>query len=253
MFQQGHVIAWNKNVIDIGGYMWSDFIYLKIYTKKNKIVSSGIDFHEFTEALGYCDNYLILAGEPINSEFNTDLFLEYVSGDNRKEFVSEDVENWGDFCWVNFVDQNVLKCVKKEELAELLYMCHMKNPLNSYKIKTINNTIAYLCHDDGIWNTIYMDDVEQYKKIVGYIIEKFSYCKIIINQNDQDENLEFIKDRINNIYELMKKGLILDFRNVVEGYINLYVTESDIDNLDKLEDMVELFRKKYTSGKKSKS
>ena len=34
MFQQGHVIAWNKNVIDIGGYMWSDFIYLKIYTKK---------------------------------------------------------------------------------------------------------------------------------------------------------------------------------------------------------------------------
>ncbi|EKC70729.1 hypothetical protein OBE_03744 [human gut metagenome] len=120
----------------------------------------------------------------------------------------------------------------------------MKNPLNSYKIKTINNTIAYLCHDDGIWNTIYMDDVEQYKKIVGYIIEKFSYCKIIINQNDQDENMEFIKDRINNIYELMKKGLILDFRNVVEGYINLYVTESDIDNLDKLEDMVELFKKK---------
>jgi len=36
MFQQGHVIAWNKNVIDIGGYMWSDFIYLKIYTKKTK-------------------------------------------------------------------------------------------------------------------------------------------------------------------------------------------------------------------------
>lgn len=36
MFQQGHVIAWNKNVIDIGGYMWSDFIYLKIYTKKKQ-------------------------------------------------------------------------------------------------------------------------------------------------------------------------------------------------------------------------
>jgi len=45
------------------------------------------------------------------------LFLEYVSGDNRKEFVSEDVENWGDFCWVNFVDQNVLKCVKKRRIS----------------------------------------------------------------------------------------------------------------------------------------
>ena len=229
--------------------MWSDFIYLEINTKRNKIVSSGIDFHEFTEALGYCDNYLILAGEPMNSEFNTNLFLEYVSGEDRKEFANEDVENWGDFCWVNFAEQDILKCVNKEELAELLYMCHMKNPLNSYKIKTLNNTIAYLCHDDGIWNTIYMDDVEQYKKVLYYIMEKFSDCQLIVHENNKNEKLVVTKNKIDNIYALMVKGVFLDFRKVVDGYINLYITENDIDNLDKLEDAVEACRKKYISNK----
>ena len=58
-------------------------------------------------------------------------------------------------------------------------------------------------------------------------------------QTNTGDKLEFqtkadVESALTAIYELMKKGLILDFRNVVEGYINLYVTESDIDNFDKL-------------------
>ncbi|AUG57157.1 MAG TPA: hypothetical protein DCE02_04195 [Ruminiclostridium sp.] len=46
-----------------------------------------------------------------------------------------------------------LDSVTKEKLARLLYMSHMKEPLDSFKIDSLMNEYAYLCHDDGTWTT----------------------------------------------------------------------------------------------------
>lgn len=230
-------------------FMWSNFVYISIDIENNKVVSSGIDFHDFTNAIGACENYLLLAGEPEKSNFSMNLQMEYVSKDQADDFLKMSVEDWGDFCWVDFQDEKDLEMLSKREQAEMLYMGHKKEPLQNYRIHGLRNEFAYLCHDDGIWNQIYMKDLELYNKVFKYILDrecgKLGIKKINLLKNGEIHTLEIENQNLKLLFELSFSGLIMDFKNIDVGSVQCYVINKSLYTVDELEEVLELKRSEY--------
>lgn len=222
--------------------MWSNFIYIDIDKSQNKVITSGIDFHDFSNALKHCKNYLILAGEPSESKFSLNVLLEYVCNNQVNAFLLDDVENWGDFCWIDFEDSKSLETLSKEELAEIYYMLHKHEPLTNFKIKGLNNKFAYLCHDDGIWNAVYYEDLQLFKNILKYKLtnemkkNKIAMLEIVINN-------QLIKTEINNeiiekLFVLACSGVIIDFKYIKNKKIYCYNVKRKLCTVDEIESII---------------
>ena len=230
--------------------MRNDSIYIKTDGACNLVHTSGVTFRDFFEGVGLENRgLLILAGFPTECHFSMELLLEYVSKDQTGALAEENVYYYGDFCWVDYEKDEQLLSVTKEELAELLYMSHMKKPLHSFKIKSLGNRFAYLCHDDGWWNNVYMEDISEYKAVLKYkLMKELKGRKRTISEPDGE-----LMDRI---LEMCKEGLVIDFEKKMTDGVNLFCV-GDISTMDDLENRTDRYRNKtcqsifYDSRRKS--
>lgn len=212
-------------------------IYIRIDQENNLVHTSGVTFYEFVKGINIVDKgYLILAGFPNNCSFNMKLLLEYVSKEQAEDFINENVYHYGDFCWVDYEKEEQLQCMTEEELAELLYMSHKKEPLHSFTVKSLNNKYAYLCHDDGWWNNIYMQDVSEYKMVISYkLMQELKGRKRTISEPPNE--------LIDKIYEMCKDGLIIDFERKSDNGVHLFCV-GKISTMDDLENKMDRYRNK---------
>lgn len=139
------------------------FVYIKIDTNNRKVKSSGIKFNEFIKGIkDKTKNILILSGDSIYSELNTDLNLEYINGKGLIEFYTENVYSFGDFHWVDFEEEENLNNIDKLDLAKILYLNHKGIPFDTF----INNKYAYIAHDDDYIVNVYVKNIEDYKYVI---------------------------------------------------------------------------------------
>ena len=114
------------------------FVYIKIDTNNRKVKSSGIKFNESIKGIkDKTKNILILSGDSIYSELNTDLNLEYINGKGLIEFYTEDVYSFGDFHWVDFEEEENLNNIDKLDLAKILYLNHKGIPFDTFIFKSL--------------------------------------------------------------------------------------------------------------------
>jgi|BioPla2DNA2_1021312.scaffolds.fasta_scaffold14717_4 hypothetical protein len=201
-------------------------VYVRINKYNSVVYSYGIKFKDFSNGLGIVKCYLILAGSPNECHFNYKLNLEYVTKEQSHSLVSQDVNAFGDFCWVDFDNEAQLDLVTSEELAKLLFMSHTKKPLDTFKFESLMNEYAYLSHDDGTWNNTYMRNIFQYKNILKYKVTK--ELKELGKENNIDNTL------FDKLYEMCFDGLLIDFDDIKSNEINLYVL-NNINTVDDLE------------------
>ncbi|NLL67662.1 MAG: hypothetical protein GX236_08195 [Clostridiaceae bacterium] len=209
-------------------------IYIKINEQNNDVYSSGITFADFAKAIDNPRCYLILAGFPDECKFSRKLFLHYVTGEQVQKLINQDVYSFGDFCWVDFENEEQLDAVTDYELARILYMSHMKKALDSFIIDNLSNEYAYLCHDDGSWNHTYLRDLSKYKKVIK--------CRIENETEKYGKRFNLSENLIDEIYNMCKEGLIIDFIDVEAGIINFYFPKN-INTIDDLENALINMRK----------
>ena len=108
-----------------------------------------------------------------------------------------------------------------EEKAEVLYLSHFVEPLKTAFNDRINNNYFYLAHDDGWLCKLYCREMSVFKEIISNkIIES-----VITNNKRKIYPMDVeVKDKL---YELVPKGLLIDFSNIYRDrkviYINFYV------------------------------
>lgn len=205
------------------------FTYIKIDEQQSCIYTTGMTFKEFIFGMKpKINNILILSGFPEVSNWNRKLCLEYIKKEKLNDFYEEDVYSYGDFCWVDFENESDLNNVTKEELASLLYMAHLKEKLNDFKIKSLNNKYAYLCHDDEYSVKIYMQNTKKYKKVIQY--------KILKELQGKKKMIAKIPDDImDTLYDYFKQGAVIDFERAYLTGVNIYIIGDyfDIDLIHK--------------------
>ncbi len=141
--------------------------HININEKDGFVFATGIEFSLFISAMPKRpNNILMLRGFPQNSRFDLRTCLEYITEADMEEFLSEDVYNYGDFCWADMQSDADLKKITDEELAELLFSAHLKRPLNEIFFTSLKNRYLYLCHDDDYWVKVYMQEVKEYKAVI---------------------------------------------------------------------------------------
>lgn len=133
-----------------------DLIYVHLNQSDQYVMSYGIEFDEFTAAFsGSLNHLLLLAHRFDDADFNMHTLLEYCPEDRINKLAAADVYGYGDFCWIDFIEEEGLNELTGQEMAELLYLGHHKQHLKLPFYNKLGNRFVYLAHDDGWYNKIY--------------------------------------------------------------------------------------------------
>lgn len=188
-----------------------ELLYLAFNEEEKKVLSYGIEFNEFISCLKERPkNILVLEGNYWGSEFDFTTRCEVCHQEDIDEFIAEEVYNYGDFCWIDFVELDGLKSLTPIEVSELLYLGKLQQPVKSPFFDKLENCFVYLAHDDGWRNLIYYKDLEDYGRILNNLIVaklKKMHNKSVISLSECV---------VKELVELSKFGLAIDFDRILE-------------------------------------
>ncbi len=198
------------------------FIYVWINAEKHFIETSGIRFYDFYHGIEKKpDNILVLKGDSLDSFYNESLRLEYMLNKQIDSFIQLDFCHHGDFCWVDFAQEENLNQVSDEELSELLFIAHKFEPLNCIKFESLHNRYLYCSHDDDYLTRIYMD-VEKYINVIEFVI--LAHLK-------QKNKILFSREIKNRLFQFCQSGIIFDLEQKSDRIKFYVVQKTRIDDI----------------------
>jgi hypothetical protein len=230
-------LALKKQVNDI-----RDLIYIHHNHFDQYVISYGIEFKEFMESIPIkLKNILLLKHRFNDAEFNMHTLLEFVPQEKMDRLLQDGVYGYGNFCWVDFANIEGLNDLNGQEIAELLYLGHLKQHLRQPFYQKLRNHFAYTAHDDGWFNKVYYRDLNEFYEMLGNAIG------IKMNQLHTKKTLFSLrKNRIfpnvpstafTQVSALMKEGILLslkhreEVRNRIEIPIWLIGDYIDMDEM----------------------
>ncbi|MCU9615149.1 hypothetical protein OEV98_16555 [Caldibacillus lycopersici] len=196
-----------------------DIVYLLVNTHDHNVISYGITFHEFIDGLkNPLSNLLLLKHEYEDSEFHLHTQLSYVTKDHLLKASNHDVNKFRSFCWVDFEDIFSLDTIEDKELAELLYLGHMKKHLSLPFFQNINNRFAYLTDNDGWMNKIYYRNWADFYDVLSSVISgKLSDRKIdksIINFRKKKFYPPVDQSILHQLNSKFTEGIVISFHSI---------------------------------------
>ncbi|AIQ15013.1 hypothetical protein [Paenibacillus durus] len=205
-----------------------DLIYVSRNDPDNKCFCSyGIEFHEFMSCVDHRpDNLILLKHNFVNTQWNRHSRFDYVTSQEINELINDHVYRYGDFCWVDFNEEELDKLTALQ-IAELLYFGHLGRSLSDIpKIK-----YAYYAHDDGWYNRLYVTEKEDYKILLARVIVSK------IRRLTRRLVGKIPSDISTLIFESTKQGLFIDLSKINKNRIEIKIpitTVGHYTNMDKV-------------------
>lgn len=203
-------------------------IYVKVSPEKNEVIYSGIEFAEFIQYLTQpIDNLLLLKGDYFGNRCEHN--FELLEGREIVEKLTrEDVHNFGDFCFVDYISPQKVNDLSEEQIAELLYLGHMFRPLRSPFLEQLHNKFVYLAHDNGWYCKLYCRNLSDFITVL---------CKKITANIPIKNMCEPSDDVKEKMLELAKDGLLIDLNDLSRKSENVEIkfyivgSYSDMDTI----------------------
>ncbi|MCJ7842182.1 hypothetical protein MUB24_14980 [Lederbergia sp. NSJ-179] len=218
-----------------------EIIYVHMNHSDRFVISSGISFSDFIDGISVdLSNLLLIRHKFEEGHFNMHMLLDYVDQDMLKKISAAEVKNYGDFCWIDFTDEEQLNQLSGQEIAEILYMGHFKDHLKQPFYRKLGNQFVYLTGDDGWLNKTYYQSWEPFFTMLGSVI-----AKKMMNQREIGF-LNFRKKRrlspipgeiLHSFMDDMKEGIVISLgksnrnRSVLEIPIWLVGDFYDMDTM----------------------
>lgn len=201
-------------------------IYIKIHPEENKIIYSGIEFHEFIRFLPKpMENLILIKGDYIGNKYAHN--FEILEGvEEIEKLLKEDIYSFGNFCFADYAVTDTVNELSDQQIAELLYIAHMIQPLSSPFFSTLQNRFIYLAHDDGWYCKLYCKEILDFIPVLlGKIISRFK-MPVAVYPDDISKRL----------LKLATDGLLIDLEevNCIKGStleVKLY-TVGDYSDMD---------------------
>ena len=187
-------------------YIWHD-------SKQKFIITSGITFKDIASYFGNSSGLILLNHDSENVEFHDPSRFEYVNQDSVNLLSEEDIYSWGNFCWIDYKNNDSFPNLKPQEIAEILYFGHQHEPLTDVKVIPLNNTFMYYAHDDGWFSKIYYSSWDDVSSLLNTLDLPFNRSELI-NDLKISENAFWVsngtittEDKTLNIDEILNKYL----------------------------------------------
>ncbi len=198
--------------------------------EEHKFVYTGLEFYEFMRAVKKpIENILLLEGQFV-SEHYVHCF-EVLKGEKEiEELLTEQVSEYGDFCFAD-CKAGTAELLSHQEIAELLYLSHMFQPMKSPFFETLQNNYFYLAHDDGYYGQLYCKNPLDFSEFITSKIEWYIRNMGVVVEEIDQKNKEILLG-------FTRGGLLIDLNSF--RYCNnkilipLYLLKRQLDSMDDL-------------------
>ncbi|MFD3450184.1 hypothetical protein ACFDTO_37025 [Microbacteriaceae bacterium 4G12] len=220
-----------------------DIIYINGDRRNHCFITSGITFQEFASNIpSPLHNVLLLKHNFEWTDINYHTLLEYVEEENIQRLISEDVAQFGDFCWVDFDDGNDLDELEPMEIAELLYLAHKKEPIAKPFFPLLKNKYVYLSHDDGWYNKVYYRRLQDFSgmlcKVIPYKLGSFGKKRFSLFQKAKIYPA-ISKEVIDQLIPYAEDGLLIDLLSKEESRHGVEIPVYAIGSFENTDEIIE--------------
>lgn len=221
-----------------------DLIYIHLNEHDHYVMTYGIEFSEFANALSdSLNNLLLLKHRYEHGDFNMHTLFEYVSSDKLGRLIADDVYGYGDFCWIDFEEEDVLNELPGQMIAELLYLGHVKEHLKLPFYNYLSNRYVYLAHDDGWFNKTYYRDLNDFYRMLGEVIPgkmgQQKMEKTLLGLKKKKGYPPISRDVLLSLKSLMKEGFVISFKDIIQNRSGIEIPIWIIGDYANMDDMYE--------------
>ena len=158
----------------------SEVLYFHLNHSDHFVLSYGYSFPEFYKSVTKpIQNILLLKQSTDEGELHLHTLLQYVTEENMEGFINRGSYKNGSLCWIDFDELSNLDLVEGQELAELLYLGHLKKHLKIPFYQTLNNQYVYLSDEESMFvKTFYKDLMSFYNMVSNLIPFKLRQIKV---------------------------------------------------------------------------
>lgn len=221
-----------------------DLIYVHLNQANQYVLSYGIEFEEFAAAFsGSLNNLLLLKHRFDDTEYNMHTLLEYCPDYRVDQLAEEDVYSYGDFCWIDFIDEEGLNELTGQEIAEILYLGHLKQHLKLPFYSKLGNRFVYLAHDDGWFNKIYYRSFKDFFQLLSIAITsklpKLRREKSLIGIRKKRIFSEVNKEILLSLTPFIKQGICISLKDANHQRTRIEIPIWVIGDFANMDDMYE--------------
>lgn len=221
-----------------------DLIYVHLNQTDQYVMSYGIEFAEFAAAFsGSLSHLLLLKHRFDDADFNMHTQLEYCPDERINKLAAEDVYSYGDFCWIDFIEEDVLNELTGQEIAELLYLGHQKQHLKLPFYNKLGNRFVYLAHDDGWFNKTYYRSFKDFFQVLSEVVAgKLGDLKLeksILGFRKKRSYPQVNKEILLSLTPFIKEGICISLRDADHQRGRIEIPIWVIGDFANMDDMVE--------------
>ncbi|MEK3889598.1 hypothetical protein [Bacillus sp. FSL K6-3431] len=233
-----------------------ELIYVHMNHPEKYVLTYGIEFPEFLKGLPIkLSNLLLLRHNFDDGHFNMHTMLDYVDYEMTPKLAAEDVYGYGDFCWIDFEEEENLNQLNGQEMAELLYLGHYKDHLRSPFSGKISNQVVYLAHDDGWYNKTYYRSWNYFYSMLGNVIsEKINNKKekLVFTLRKKKEIPAVPAEIVQSFISHMKEGIAFSIEHAVKNRQQIEIpvwVMGDYYDMDAMYEEYEMLNDRTPDGK----
>lgn len=208
-----------------------NLLYLHSYTSDKHIVCHGVDFKGFLSCLeNPPKNILLVKGEHAGQSLHSQSGFKYVGSSEINKLKAENINRYGDFCWVDFEDEFALDQLTRLDIAELLFFGHKRRPFSAPAFTRLQNRFAYWSHNDGWLTKVYFTDGGELRSFISSAVSVFTSSKLTAGG-------KLPPDTAKEIVGFSENGLLIDGGELFDAgemlMLPFYIT-GKITNMDDL-------------------
>ncbi|KWZ85285.1 hypothetical protein HMPREF3213_00457 [Heyndrickxia coagulans] len=219
-----------------------ELIYVHANEVNHYVLLHGICFYEFYHAFPNLTNLLLLRHQFEAGTVNLHTLFEYADEETIGRLLEEDIYSYGDFCWVDFEDEEGLDLLEGYEIAELLYLSHMKHHLRMPFYRKLNNHFVYLSQDDGYYSKIYFRSFRDFYAMLGYVVaERINRIKgekpFLFGRKKRKALPAIPVEVLLPLSEKMKEGMVISMEYAVQTRVQIEIpfwTIGDFHDMDEM-------------------
>ncbi|MCL6570753.1 MAG: hypothetical protein K6T88_03600 [Bacillus sp. (in: Bacteria)] len=221
-----------------------DLIYIHLNQTDQYVMSYGIEFSEFVSAFsGSLNHLLLLAHRFDDADFNMHTQLDYCPEERINKLAADDVYGYGNFCWIDFIEEEVLNELTGQEIAELLYMGHLLHHLKSPFYHKLGNRFVYLAHDDGWFNKTYYKSFKDFFHLLSEVISGklggLNLEKSILGFRKKRTYPQVNKEILLSLMPFIKEGMCISLRDINHQRGRIEIPIWVIGDFANMDDMVD--------------
>ncbi|WP_071458890.1 hypothetical protein [Bacillus massilinigeriensis] len=229
-----------------------DLLYVHLNERDHYVLSCGIEFFEFARsAADSLSNILLLKHQFEDGDFNRHTMLQYVPEDRIGKLAGDDVHDYGEFCWLDFEEVDGLNMLSGHQIAELLYLGHIKHHLKLPFYNELGNRFVYLTFEDGWLNKVYYRNLNDFFQVLSLVIPgklgELRPEKSLLGMRKKKLYPAINKELLQTLGGLLKEGAAFSFRDIRQNRMSIEIPIWTVGDFSNMDDMYDEYQQAQTS------